>query len=157
MLTYTLFKTQNMLFSATLERASQMHTYTLFKTQSMLLSATARKGQPDADLHPVQNPRHALVSNNQDGPAICRLTSCSKSRACSCKQQPGWASQRLTYNLFKTQSMFLSATTKIGQPNAGLHPVRNSEHPPVSNRGKGQPDANLQPVQNSDHPLFSNN
>ena len=45
-----------------------MQTYTLFKTQSMLLSATTRKGQPDADLQPVQNPQHALVNNNQEGP-----------------------------------------------------------------------------------------
>jgi len=44
-------------------------TYTLFKTQAMLLSATSRKGQPDPDLHPVQNPEHALVSNKQEGPA----------------------------------------------------------------------------------------
>ena len=46
-----------------------MLTYKLFKTQSMLLSATSRKNQPDADLHPVQNPEHALVSNKQEGPA----------------------------------------------------------------------------------------
>ena len=44
-----------------------MLTYSLFKTHSMLLSATSRKGQPDADLHPVQNPGHAVVSNNQEG------------------------------------------------------------------------------------------
>jgi len=48
-----------------------MLTYILFKTQSMLLSATSRKGQSDADLHPVQNPEHALVSNKQEGPARC--------------------------------------------------------------------------------------
>jgi len=48
-----------------------MLTYMLFKTQSMLLSATSRKGQPDADLHAVQNPEHALVSNKQEGPAKC--------------------------------------------------------------------------------------
>jgi hypothetical protein len=77
-----------------------MLTYILFKTQSMLLSATSRKGQPDADLHPVQNPvhvlvsnkeegpdadlhpvpnpEHALVSNKQEGPARWWLTTCSK-------------------------------------------------------------------------------
>ena len=44
-------------------------TYTLLKTQAMLLSETGRKGQLDADLHPVQNPEHALVSNKQEGPA----------------------------------------------------------------------------------------
>jgi hypothetical protein len=46
-----------------------MLTHKLFKIQSMLLSATSRKGQPDADLHPVQNPEHALVSNKQEGAA----------------------------------------------------------------------------------------
>ena len=52
-------------------RASQMLTYMLFKTQSMILSATTRKGQLDADLHPVKNPEHDLVSNNQQGEARC--------------------------------------------------------------------------------------
>jgi len=61
-----------------------MLAYILFKTQSMLLSVTSRKGQPDADLQPVQNPEHALVSSKQ-------------------------ASQMLTYILFKTQIMLLSA------------------------------------------------
>jgi hypothetical protein len=53
-----------------------MLTYSLFKTQSiqsMLLSATSRKGQPDADLQPVQNPEHALVSNKQEGAADADL------------------------------------------------------------------------------------
>jgi len=35
----------------------------------MLFSATSRKGQPDPDSHPVQNPEHALVSNKHEGPA----------------------------------------------------------------------------------------
>ena len=48
-----------------------MLTYKLFKTQSRLLSATTRKGQPDADLHAVQNPEHAVVSSNQEGSARC--------------------------------------------------------------------------------------
>ena len=119
------------------ERGSQMLTYNLFKTQSMLLSATTRKGQPDADLHPVQNPEHALVSNNQEGPARCWLTSCSKPRACTCQQQEGRASQMLTYNLFTTPSMHLSATGGKGQPNADLHPVQNPEHALVSNNQAG--------------------
>ena len=45
-----------------------MLTYILLKTQYMLLSATSRKGQPHGDLHSVQNPEHALVSNNQGHP-----------------------------------------------------------------------------------------
>ena len=48
-----------------------MLTYTLFKTQSMLFSATRRKEQPDVDLHPVQSPEHALVSNKHEGLARC--------------------------------------------------------------------------------------
>jgi hypothetical protein len=52
-----------------------MLTYKLFKTQSMLLSATSRKGQLDADLHPVQNQEHALISNKQEEPAAADLQS----------------------------------------------------------------------------------
>ena len=122
----------------------------------MLLSATTRKGQPDADLHPIQNPDmflstttrkgqldadlhavqypHPLVSNKHEGPARCWLTSCSVPRAPSCQQQPGRASQMLTYNLFKTQSMlFLSATTRKGQPDADLQAFQNPEHSLVRN------------------------
>ena len=79
---------------------------------------------PDPDLHPVQNPEHALVSNKQEGPA----------RACSCQQQAGNASHILTYILFKTQSMFLSATRRKGQPDPDLHSVKNPEHVLVSNK-----------------------
>ena len=101
-----------------------MLTYILFKTQSMILSATSRKGQPDADLHPVQNPEHDLVSNKQEGPARCCLTSCSKPRACSYQRQASRASQTLTYMLLKTQSMLLSATSRKGLPDANLHAVQ---------------------------------
>ena len=48
-----------------------MLTYILFKIQGILLSVMSREGQPDADLQPVQNPEHALVSNKQEGPARC--------------------------------------------------------------------------------------
>jgi hypothetical protein len=71
MLTYNLFKTQSMPLSEKGGRASQMLTYNLLKTMTMPLSAKRRKGQPDADLHSVQNPEHALVSNKQEGPARC--------------------------------------------------------------------------------------
>ena len=87
-----------------------MLTYILFKTQIMFLSATSRKGLLDADLHPVQNPDHALVSNKQE-------------KHC----------QMLTYTLFNTQSMLLSATSKEG-PDADLHTVQNPEHAPISNQ-----------------------
>ena len=71
--------------------ASQMLTYILFKTQRMLLSARSKKGQPDADLHAVQNPEHPFLSNKEKGTARCWLTSCSKPRARSCQQQGGRA------------------------------------------------------------------
>jgi len=117
--------------------ATQILTYILFKPQRMLLSATSRKGQQDPDLQTVQNPEHALVSNKQEGPARSWLTSCSNRRACSCQQQAGRASQILTYNLFKTQSMLLSATSRMGQPDPDLHPVQNPKHVLVSNKQEG--------------------
>jgi hypothetical protein len=48
-----------------------MLTYNLLKTKSMPFSAKRRKGQPDANLHPIENQEHALVSNKQEGPARC--------------------------------------------------------------------------------------
>ena len=122
----------------------------------MLLSAIRRKGQPDHDLQPVQNPEHALVSNKQEGPARSWLTACSKPRACSCQQQAGTASQILTYSLLKAQSMLLLATSRLVQPDADLHAVQSSEHVLVSNIQKGQPDAALQSVQSPEHTLVSN-
>ena len=93
-------------------KANQMLTYSLFKTQTMLLSTTRGNGQPNSNLHTVQSPEHALVSNKQAGPARCWLTACSTSKACSCQEQVGKASQMLTYFLLKTQSMLFSATTR---------------------------------------------
>ena len=137
-------------------RASQILTCILFKTQSMPLSATSRKGQPDPDLHSVQNPEHALVSNKQEGPARSWLTTCSKPRACSCQQQAGRASQILTYILFKTQSILLSATSRKSQQDPDLQTVKNPEHALVSNKQEGQQDPDLQTVQNPEHALVSN-
>ena len=48
-----------------------MLTYNLGKTQIMLLLGRSRKSEPDADLPPVENPEHALVSNKQEGAARC--------------------------------------------------------------------------------------
>ena len=110
---YMLFKIQSILLSATSRKHQLDADLQPVKTKSMLLSATSRKSQPDADLQPVQNTEHALVGNKQEGPARCRLTSCPRPRACSCQQQAGRASQMLTYILFKTQSMLLSATSRM--------------------------------------------
>ena len=109
------------------------------QTQSRLLSETCRNGQPDANLHPVQNPNpeHALVNNKQRRLARCWLTSCSKPGACSCQQQAGKACQMLTYNLFKTQSMLLSTTSREGHPDVDLQPVQNPDHALVSNKQEG--------------------
>ena len=71
MLTYSLIKSIKCSCQQQAERASQMLTYILFKIQCMPLSATNKKGQLDADLHPVQNPVHAPVSNEQEEPARC--------------------------------------------------------------------------------------
>ena len=114
-------------------KARQMLTYNLFQIQSVLLSARIRKGQPDANLHPVQNPEHALVINKQEGSAKCWLTLFSKPKVYS-SAQAGKANQMTTHKLFNTQSMLLSATSRVRQPPADLHPVQNPDHPPVSNK-----------------------
>ena len=133
--TYPLLQTQSMLLSV--KSREDPLTYFLFKTQSMFLSAKSRKGQPDPDLQAVQNPEHAPVNNKQEGPARSGLTYCSKPRACSCQKQAGRASQILTYFLFKTQSMLLSATSRKGQPDPDLLAVQNPEHALVSNKQEG--------------------
>ena len=117
---------------------SQILTYSLYKFQSIPLSEISRKNQPDPDLHAVQSPEHALVSNKQEGPARSWLTLCIKPRACSCQLEAGRASQILTYTLFKTQSMLLSATSRKGQPDSDLQAIQHPEHALVSNK-QGRP------------------
>ena len=113
---------------------SQMLTYSLFNTRSMLLSATSRKQKLDVDLHPVQSPNHAVVRKKHAGPARCWLTSCSKASACSDQKQAQRTSQMQTYILCKIKSMLFSATSRNGQPDAGLHTVQNPVHDLVSNK-----------------------
>ena len=60
----------------------------------------------------------------------------------------------LTYNLFKTQSMVLSANRK-GQPDADLQTKTHSMLLSETSR-KGQPDADLHAVQNPEHAIVSN-
>ena len=138
MLTYKLFKAQTMLFSATGRKGQPDADLQTVQDPDHAVSATSRKGQSNADLQAVQTPEHALVSNKQEGPARCWLTSCSKPRACSCQWPVGRASQMLTYILLKTQSTLLSATSRNGQPDADLQPVRNPEHALLSNKHEGQ-------------------
>jgi hypothetical protein len=80
-----------------------MLTYNLFKMQSMPLSASSRKGQPDPDLHAVQNPDHALVSYKQ-----------------------GKARYLQTYKLFiNFENTLLSASEVEFKQNINLHSVYN--------------------------------
>ena len=62
----------------------------------------------------------------------------------------------LTYMLFNTQSMPLSATSRKGKPDADLQAVQNPENALVSYKQRGPPVANLQSVQNPEHALVSN-
>ena len=156
-----------------------MLTYILFKTQNMLLSATGSKCQPDHDLQSVQNPEHSLVSNKEEGPARFLLTPCSKPRTCSSQQQAGRASKMLTHTLLKAQSMILSATNMKGWPDADLHPVKPRACSCQQHAGRAsqiltymlfktqsmllsatsknvQPTADLHPVQNPDNAHVSN-
>ena len=85
-------------------RASQMPTYKLFKTR-------------------------ACSCQHQAGRASQMLThQLFKTRAPSSQQQAGIPSQMPTYKLFKIQSMFLSGTSRKGQPDADLQSVKNPEH-----------------------------
>ena len=58
----------------------------------------------------------------------------------------------LTYFLFKTQGMLLSATRK-GQPDPDLQPIQSPEHVLVSR--EGQPDGDLHAIQNPENALVS--
>ena len=146
MLTYSLFKAQCMHLSET-SRKGQPHAdlQPVQNPEHALVSSrkgkpdadlhavqspehalvSSRKGKPDTDLQAVQNPEHALVSNKQEGPTRCWLTCCSKPRACCCQQQAGMASQMLTYILFKTQSVLLSASEDKPKQSIHLHSVYN--------------------------------
>ena len=94
------------------------------------------KAEEGWDLQTILNTGHAVNSNKQEGTARSWLTSCSKPRACSFQQQAGRASWILTYILFKTQSMLLSATSRKGQLDPDLQPVQNPEHALISNKQK---------------------
>ena len=62
----------------------------------------------------------------------------------------------LTYILFKTKSMPLSATSRNGQSDAAIHPIQNPEHAPFSNKEEGPADTDLHAVQNPEHAPVSN-
>ena len=156
MLAYILLKTQSMLWLATSRKGQQDADLQSVKIQSILLSGTRRKGQPDADLQPAQNPEHVLISNKQKGPVRCGLTYCSKPRACSCQQQAGRASQMLTYTLFSTHSILLSARSRKDQPDANIHAVKTHHMLLSATSRKGQSNADLHTVQNPEDTPVSN-
>ena len=154
-------------------------TYILLKTQSIFWLATSRKGQPDSDLHTVQNPEHAHVTNKQGRPARCWLTFCSNPRACSCQQQAEMARKMLTYMLFKSRpwgsgkkqagraSQMLTYSLSRARQYSGQLQVRKArlmltyklfktKTTLVSNKQDGQADGDLQPVWDPDHALVSN-
>ena len=161
MLTYTLFKTQSMHLSATstkgwwdvdlqtvqnprhpLVRNKQEYPARCWLTNCSKprgCSCQQQAGRPslDADLQAVENPEHAPVSSKHKRLVRCWLTYCSKPKASSCQKQAGIPSQMLTYKLFKTKSMLLSATSRKVQPDANLHSVQNQEHALVSNKQEG--------------------
>jgi hypothetical protein len=63
----------------------------------------------------------------------------------------------LTYNLFKMQSMLLSASSRKGQPYPDLQSVQNPDSMLLSTSSrKGQPDPDLHPVQNPEDAAVSN-
>ena len=71
MVTYKLFKTHSMLWSATKRKDQPAGDLQPVQKQSMLLSAINRKSQIDGDIHPVQQPEHAHVNNKEEGPTGC--------------------------------------------------------------------------------------
>ena len=64
------------------------------------------------------------------------------------------SSQMPTYKLFKTQNMHLSAISRKGQPDADLQIVQNP-HVLSATSKKGLPDTDLQPAQNPEHIFVS--
>ena len=121
------------------EKASWTLTYMLFKIQTILLSASCRKGLLDPDLHPVQNPDHSIVNIMQKMPPGPWLTSCSKPRPFYCQDHAKKASWTLTYMLFKTQTILLSASYRKGLLVPDLHAVQNPDHCIVSIMQKRPP------------------
>ena len=179
MLTYTLCKTQSMILSATSRKGQPDADLHPVQTQSIILSATSRKGQPYADLHPVWNPEDDPVSNKQEGPARCWLTSCSKlraysfsnkqegparcwhtsyskPRAWSYQQQAGRATQMLTYILFKTQSILLQQQAGRVSQMLTYSLFKTQSMLLSATSRKSQPDADLLAIQNPEHALVSN-
>ena len=152
--TYKLFKTQPMLLSARSREDQWDADLLAVQNPEHDLVRNKQEGPARSWLTCCSKPR-ACSCQQQAGRARSWLTSCSKSRACSCQQQARRASQRthplfkthqqqagrasqiLTYKLFKTQSMILSATSRKSQPDPDLLAVQTPEHVLVSNKQEG--------------------
>jgi hypothetical protein len=76
MLTYILFKIQSMFMSGKSRKGQPDVDLHPVQDSGHAHVRKSRKGQPDADLHPVQNSGHAHVSKKQEGPGRCCLTLC---------------------------------------------------------------------------------
>ena len=113
---------QHALFSNKQRRASQILTYLLFKTQSMLFSATSRGGPVRFWLTTCSKPR-ACSCQQQAGRASQILTYTLFKTQCMILSETSRKGQILTYILFRTQSMLLWATSGKGQLDPDLHPV----------------------------------
>jgi hypothetical protein len=90
------------------------------------------KSQPDADLLPVQNTNILLLATSREG------------------------GQMLTYLLFKTQSILLSASRQ-GHLDADLQAVQNPSTLLSATSRKGQPDSDILPVQDQSMLLSATN
>ena len=121
----------------------------------MLLSASVRKGLLDPDLQSVQNPDHSIFSIMQKRAPGPGLTICSKPKPFYCQDHAEKASSTMTYILFKTQTILLSASCRKGLLDPDLHPVQNPDHSLSASCRKGLLDPDLQTVQNPDHSIVS--
>ena len=131
-LAYKLFKTQTILLSTSCRNGLLDPDLQPIQIQRSPLSEACRNGLLDTDLHSVQNPNHSTVSIMQRRLPGPRLTRCSKSRTAHSQHHAENISWTLTYNLFKTQTILLSASWRKGLLNPDLHAVQNPEQPIVS-------------------------
>ena len=146
----TLFsKANNFIISIMQKKAFCTLTYTLFKTHTIPVSASFREGLLNPDLQPVQKPNHSIVSIMQTSPPRPWLTVCSKPKKNHYQHDAGKAVWMLTYILFGTQSISLSASRRKGCLDCDLPPIQSPEKLIVSimqNNGKGHMDLDLPPV-----------
>ena len=111
------------------------------------LSALCRKGLLDFDLQTVQSPQPPIVSIMQKTPHGPWLTLCSKPTQFHCQHHAEKAFWTLTYVLFKTQTITLSAWCRKGLLDSDSPSVKNPHNALSAWCRKGFLDPNLQTVQ----------